>query len=134
MRKTVWSVLMVAAFATAARAQENGGGAPQAPAPAAAQAAAVPAEIPKSYTVTLGVDFPTAYLFRGILFGGDAVNWRPGSGFQGARAEFSDSVAQNRESLRSLWQRLAVGEVRVMCTAHGKCALADSALRQRVLR
>ena len=75
-----------------------------------------------------------AYLFRGILFGGDAVNWRPGSGFQGARAEFSDSVAQNRESLRSLWQRLAGDEVRVLCTAHGKCALADSALRQRVLR
>jgi glyoxylase-like metal-dependent hydrolase (beta-lactamase superfamily II) len=75
-----------------------------------------------------------AYLFRGILFGGDAINWRPGSGFQGARPEFSDSVAQNRESLRALWERLPDHRVRLMCTAHGKCALSDSMLRQRVLR
>jgi glyoxylase-like metal-dependent hydrolase (beta-lactamase superfamily II) len=76
----------------------------------------------------------TAYLFRGILFGGDAINWRPGSGFQGARPEFSDSVAQSRESLRALWNRLPPDRVRIMCTAHGKCALADPALRERALR
>src|SRR5688500_19730651 len=76
----------------------------------------------------------TAYLFRGILFGGDAVNWRPGSGFQGARPEFSDSIAQNRESLRALWDRLAEERVRIVCTAHGKCAKSDSTLRRRVLR
>lgn len=76
----------------------------------------------------------TAYLFRGILFGGDAINWRPGSGFQGARPEFSDSIAQNRESLRKLWERLSPDRVRIMCTAHGKCAVADSSVRERVLR
>jgi hypothetical protein len=54
---------MVAAFSTVALAQDNNGGAPQVP---PAQTATMPAEIPKSYTVTLGVDFPTAYLFRGI--------------------------------------------------------------------
>ncbi len=75
-----------------------------------------------------------AYLFRGILFGGDAFNWRPGSGFQGARPEFSDSIAQSRESLRRLWERLPAARVRVMCTSHGKCAVADSALRARLLR
>ena len=75
-----------------------------------------------------------AFLFRGILFGGDAINWRPGSGFQGARPEFSDSIAQNRESLRALWSRLAEDRVRIVCTAHGKCAVADAALRIRVLR
>jgi len=75
-----------------------------------------------------------AYLFRGILFGGDAINWRPGSGFQGARPEFSDSVEQNRESLRALWNRLPGSRMQMMCTAHGKCAVADSALRMRVLR
>jgi glyoxylase-like metal-dependent hydrolase (beta-lactamase superfamily II) len=76
----------------------------------------------------------TAYLFRGILFGGDAINWRPGSGFQGARPEFSDSVPRSRESLGALWKRLAPGRVRVMCSAHGKCAVADSSLRERLLR
>lgn len=76
----------------------------------------------------------TAYLFRGILFGGDAINWRPLSGFQGARPEFSDSVAKSRESLRALWRRLPAERVRIMCSAHGKCAVADSTLRERVLR
>ena len=76
----------------------------------------------------------TAYLFRGILFGGDAINWRPGSGFQGARPEFSDNVVQSRESLIALWNRLPLSRMRIMCTAHGKCALADSALRERVTR
>lgn len=75
-----------------------------------------------------------AYLFRGILFGGDAINWRPGSGFQGARPEFSDSIGQNRESLSALWNRLPANRVHLMCTAHGKCAVADSALWARVLR
>jgi hydroxyacylglutathione hydrolase len=75
-----------------------------------------------------------AYLFRGILFGGDAINWRPGSGFQGARSEFSDDVDQSRESLRALWQRLPDDRVRIMCSAHGKCATSDSALRARILR
>jgi len=75
-----------------------------------------------------------AYLFRGILFGGDAINWRPGSGFQGARPEFSDSVAQSRESLKALWARLPLTRTRIMCSAHGKCAVADSALRERVTR
>ena len=76
----------------------------------------------------------TAYVFRGILFGGDAINWRPVSGFQGARPEFSDSVLQSRESMRRLWERLPPGLVRVACSAHGKCAIADSALRAATLR
>lgn len=76
----------------------------------------------------------TAYLFRGILFAGDAINYRPGTGFQGARPEFSDSVEQSRESLRALWQRLAPERVRIMCSAHGKCAVSDSAMREWVLR
>jgi glyoxylase-like metal-dependent hydrolase (beta-lactamase superfamily II) len=75
-----------------------------------------------------------AYLFRGILFGGDAINWRPGSGFQGARPEFSDSIAQNRESLHALWARLPASRVQLVCTAHGKCAVSDSALRNSVVR
>src|SRR5687767_2782032 len=66
MRTTVWSVLMVATFSTAAMAQDSNVAAAQAPAPAPAQTAPIAAEISKPYTVTLGVDFPTAYLFRGI--------------------------------------------------------------------
>jgi glyoxylase-like metal-dependent hydrolase (beta-lactamase superfamily II) len=75
-----------------------------------------------------------AYLFRGILFGGDAINWRPGQGFQGARPEFSDSVGQSRESMQRLWARLPSERVRIACSAHGKCAVADSALRAATVR
>jgi hydroxyacylglutathione hydrolase len=76
----------------------------------------------------------TAYLFRGILFGGDAVNWRPGTGFQGARPEFSDDALLSRESMRALWTRLSPGRARVVCSAHAKCATADSAVREATAR
>jgi glyoxylase-like metal-dependent hydrolase (beta-lactamase superfamily II) len=75
-----------------------------------------------------------AYSVRGTLFGGDAINWRPGSGFQGARPEFSDSVERSRESLRALWARLDPGFARIACSAHAKCATIDSALRRATMR
>lgn len=76
----------------------------------------------------------TAYVFRGVLFGGDAINWRPLSGFQGARPEFSENVEQSRESVRALWARLDSTRVRVACSAHAKCALVDAALRTATAR
>jgi glyoxylase-like metal-dependent hydrolase (beta-lactamase superfamily II) len=75
-----------------------------------------------------------AYVFRGALFGGDAINWRPVAGFQGARPEFSDSVERSRESMRRLWERLPEGRARIACSAHGKCAVIDSALRAATTR
>lgn len=71
----------------------------------------------------------TAFLFRGILFGGDAINWRPLSGFQGARPEFSDDVARSRASMRALWARLDSSRVHVACTAHAKCGIVDARFR-----
>jgi len=70
----------------------------------------------------------TAYLFRGVLFAGDAINWRPLSGFTGARSEFSDDPAMSRISLRALWVRLAV-RARLACSAHAKCGVVDATLR-----
>jgi glyoxylase-like metal-dependent hydrolase (beta-lactamase superfamily II) len=70
-----------------------------------------------------------AYLFRGILFGGDAINWRPWTSFRGARPEFSDDVAQSRASMRALWSRLDSSRVRTACTAHAKCGVVDAAFR-----
>jgi glyoxylase-like metal-dependent hydrolase (beta-lactamase superfamily II) len=76
----------------------------------------------------------TAYLFRGILFGGDAINWRPWTGFAGARPEFSDDVEQSRASMRTLWTRLDSTRVRVGCSAHAKCGQVDSAFRAETSR
>lgn len=75
----------------------------------------------------------TAYLFRGVLFGGDAINWRPFEGFHGARPEFSDNVEESRVSMRALWARVAPERVRAVCSAHAKCAVADSAIRRATI-
>jgi glyoxylase-like metal-dependent hydrolase (beta-lactamase superfamily II) len=75
-----------------------------------------------------------AYLFRGVLFGGDAVNYRPLSGFQGARPEMSDDPARSRESLAALWRRVDTTRARFVCTAHAKCAANSAELRRDLLK
>ncbi len=75
-----------------------------------------------------------AYLFRGILFGGDAVNYRPMSGFQGARPEMSDDPARSRASMAALWQRVDSTRVKVVCSAHAKCARNSAELRRELLQ
>jgi glyoxylase-like metal-dependent hydrolase (beta-lactamase superfamily II) len=75
-----------------------------------------------------------ASVFRGVLFGGDAVNYRPLVGFQGARPEMSDDPARSRASLAALWLRLVEGRVRSVCSAHAKCAEFDQDMRRDLLR
>jgi glyoxylase-like metal-dependent hydrolase (beta-lactamase superfamily II) len=75
-----------------------------------------------------------AYLFRGVLFGGDAVNHRPIAGFQGARPEMSESVGQSRGSLLALWQRVDSTRIQLICSAHAKCAANSSELRRSLLK
>ncbi|MEW5914772.1 MAG: MBL fold metallo-hydrolase [Gemmatimonadota bacterium] len=76
----------------------------------------------------------TAYLFRGVLFGGDAINYRPLTGFQGARPEMSDDPARSRASVQSLWARVDTTRMRVICTAHAKCAANSADLRRDLLK
>ncbi|MGQ0641501.1 MAG: MBL fold metallo-hydrolase [Gemmatimonadaceae bacterium] len=71
-----------------------------------------------------------AYLFRGILFGGDAVNYRPLAGFQGARAEMSADPARSRASVDSLWLRVDSTRARFICSAHAKCGANTAELRR----
>lgn len=62
------------------------------------------------------------YLWRGVLFMGDAVTYLPFRGFRPAKRQFSDDPDAAVASLAALWPRLPPGEVRVICTAHGECA------------
>jgi glyoxylase-like metal-dependent hydrolase (beta-lactamase superfamily II) len=62
------------------------------------------------------------YLFRGILFLGDAVTYTRWSGFAPARRGYSDDVGAARRNLRALWARLPRHRVRLVCTAHAKCS------------
>lgn len=75
-----------------------------------------------------------AYLFRGVLFVGDAVAYSYLSGFRPAFGVFTDDPARSRASLASLWERARPFAPRWVCTAHAKCARADSAFARKVIR
>ena len=61
------------------------------------------------------------YLFRGVLFAGDAVTHTPLRGFKSAKGGFSDDKKLAAENLEKLWPRLPGGGVRYLCTAHAEC-------------
>ena len=72
----------------------------------------------------------TVYLFRGMLFLGDAATYTPWGGFARARRGYSDDVRVAAANLESLWDRLPRERVRYVCTAHAHCtAFSDDFLR-----
>jgi glyoxylase-like metal-dependent hydrolase (beta-lactamase superfamily II) len=71
-----------------------------------------------------------AYLFRHVLFVGDALAYTYLGGFRLAKRPFTVDWDQNRASVASLWDRVAPYRVDWVCTAHAKCARLD-ALRRR---
>ena len=75
-----------------------------------------------------------AYVLRNTLFGGDALARTPLYGFRSAKPAYSDDVERSRESVRSLFERVAPLGVRTACTAHAKCAPFDDDFRTAVLR
>jgi len=88
----------------------------------------------RAYAVPGHTPGSTVYLFRETLFVGDAANWSALRGFRGTLTINSDDVEQSHRSMQSLLARLDASGVRwrSVCTAHGKCALVDSALRARI--
>lgn len=75
-----------------------------------------------------------AYLFRGVLFVGDAVAYDRLRGFHSALRIFTDDLERSRASVASLWTRVEPYGVRWVCTAHAKCAVADSAFMREALK
>ena len=75
-----------------------------------------------------------AYLFRGILFVGDAVARKPWRGYGGADPVFSDDTRLNRLALVSLFARVPMEQVRWVCNAHAKCARPDERFIRKVTR
>jgi hydroxyacylglutathione hydrolase len=75
-----------------------------------------------------------AYLLRGVLFVGDAVAYSYLTGFRPAFGVFTDDPERGRASLAALWARVEPHRPRWVCTAHAKCAPADSAFVRKVTR
>jgi len=76
-----------------------------------------------------------AYLFRGVLFMGDAVSHMPIRSFHGAATIYSYDMEQARESLVTLFRdRVRLDEVEWVCTAHGKCSRPTEAFIEKVTR
>jgi glyoxylase-like metal-dependent hydrolase (beta-lactamase superfamily II) len=63
----------------------------------------------------------TAYLFRGVLFVGDAMTHTLLQGFRPALATFSDDKDLAARSLKSLFDRVGPYGVQYVCTAHAQC-------------
>ncbi|HET9425391.1 MAG TPA: MBL fold metallo-hydrolase [Gemmatimonadaceae bacterium] len=81
----------------------------------------VGADTLRAYLVPGHTPGAAVYLFRGVLFLGDAVTWTPWRGFGPAKAGYSDDTKVARENLARLWQRLPTGAVKHACTAHARC-------------
>jgi glyoxylase-like metal-dependent hydrolase (beta-lactamase superfamily II) len=75
-----------------------------------------------------------AYLFRGVLFVGDAVARKPLRGYSGADPFFSMDTRLNRRSLIELFARVPMDQVRWICNAHAKCAAPDEHFIRKVTR
>lgn len=75
-----------------------------------------------------------AYLFRGILFVGDAVARKPLRGYGGADPLFSMDTKMNRQSLIGLFARVPMERVQWVCNAHAKCSRPSERFIEKVTR
>ncbi|MEJ7810883.1 MAG: MBL fold metallo-hydrolase [Gemmatimonadaceae bacterium] len=73
-----------------------------------------------------------AYLFRGVLFAGDAISHTARGRLRSARAGYSDDATAARRSLTRLWSTLESYDVRFVCTAHARCAAYTPELRREL--
>jgi len=74
----------------------------------------------------------SAYLFRRVLFMGDAFTWYRLRGLHGAEAIFTASTERSRRSVRALFDRALPLGVEWACNAHAKCLRPDSSFVRRL--
>lgn len=75
-----------------------------------------------------------AYLYRGVLFVGDAMSARWSGRLTPPKRVYTADPAQGAASIASLWRRLEPYRVRWVCTAHAKCAAYAESLRELATR
>ena len=75
-----------------------------------------------------------AYLYRGVLFVGDAISRPYHTGYGPGMGIFTTDRAQNRAAIASLFERSRPYGVQWVCTAHAKCARPTERFIRKVLR
>ena len=90
----------------------------------------VGADTVRAYLVPGHTPGSVVYLFRGVLFAGDAVTWSRWGGFASAKRGFSDDPRAAAANLAALWAKLPSNQVRYVCTAHARCAWFDERFRR----
>jgi len=60
------------------------------------------------------------YLYDGVLFVGDSMNYEKGK-LTTAFAPFSSDTKKNRENIAALPSLIKLEDVKIVCTAHGGC-------------
>lgn len=88
----------------------------------------------RAYIVAGHTAGTTVYLFRGVLFLGDAVTYSRQRGFAPAKPRVSDEPRLAAENLELLWARLPAGGVQYVCTAHAHCAVYSDRFLADVVR
>jgi hydroxyacylglutathione hydrolase len=88
----------------------------------------------RAYSVPGHTAGSAAYLFRGILFVGDAVARKPLRGYGGADPLFSMDTRLNRQTLIGLFARVPMERVRWVCNSHAKCAEPSERFIAKVTR
>ena len=73
-----------------------------------------------------------AYLFRRVLFMGDAFAWHLVGGIRGADEIFTENAEENRANVRALLGRVLPLGVDWACNAHAKCVRPDSAFVAKI--
>jgi glyoxylase-like metal-dependent hydrolase (beta-lactamase superfamily II) len=92
------------------------------------------ADTVRAYSVPGHTAGSAAYLFRGVLFVGDAVARKPWRGYAGADPVFSMDTRMNRQSLIGLFARVPMERVQWVCNAHAKCSRPSERFITKVTR
>jgi glyoxylase-like metal-dependent hydrolase (beta-lactamase superfamily II) len=87
-----------------------------------------------AFAVPGHTDGSTAYLFRNVLFTGDATVHVYPFGAGPSMRIFTADVRRSRASLAALHERLRGRQVEWICTAHAKCARWSERYWSKVLR
>jgi hydroxyacylglutathione hydrolase len=87
-----------------------------------------------AFMVTGHTPGSAAYLFRGVLFAGDALSHTTLAGFRMPKARFTENPREAAANLRNLFERVGTRDVKYVCTAHAECSAYNDEFMQDLFK